>query len=785
MPKKKVNESKEELIEKLEYIGLDLENIPDQIKKFEPLEFRVSKSYEDNKHKQYRYVSVKDIELLLSTTNRLDELEEKYSKASPVYTYLMPNEKDNEEKYATFLNMLKKVKIEEIEKIEEEQKQLNKKVPFKVKYPGNYLWQIYYSENTDRYFMLVPIQDSDYSTFFYLLKKQLDKRKTGKVFVPVSHVDYSNNYLKKSEFEDLENYLWLFTKDWPMIYEVYGKKEELSIHIVGETEVYGNVKTAYKVKLQDSVQANKFYKLIKALFILQTEVPHYYKFGTNIDKQGSLEFYYNSKKIEYDELTDFIKEECLEIWDLQEQAIEDIAKLKEKLETLKLLATELEIEYIAKEKQISTFLECKKSFLGKVKYFFKYNRKSKGKDIKEKIEEIKKDIYDDGENTQNKEQEEIRKKNTRKDHYTIEELIEKANAYYKKETEMKNLLMDINALKLKNKNMVKKIENATSYIEEIDSHKRSIFEFWKYSNKDEVSALAEGEAEEINVKKKISRVFDYKEDIEDLGKELDKQQRKVLSKEELDSLFITTTNVVEILNKVKTKEVTPKEIEVALKVVKQEAKTEKSLLEQEDFDIFGGKSDDRTKVKTLANKRHRELPKDKYKILDISKNTRQLGYKLTLENIINNVQTALEKIKITEDVPIYIAITDGKLDKDKINIFNLNPEQEIKQIANKEGNKINLYKINLVRNSNAIAYTNIIFYDNQNRTLPVGMDLSSQILFDVSKVRLDLDDKKIFRLVTTLEDDAFAKIVVKTVNVFEYSIQEDELEKEEASCKEV
>ena len=49
--------------------------------------------------------------------------------------------------------------------------------------------------------------------------------------------------------------------------------------------------------------------------------------------------------------------------------------------------------------------------------------------------------------------------------------------------------MDINALKLKNLNLVKKIENATAYINEIDSHKKSIFEFWKYSNKDEVQAL--------------------------------------------------------------------------------------------------------------------------------------------------------------------------------------------------------------------------------------------------------------------------------------------------------
>ena len=93
------------------------------------------------------------------------------------------------------------------------------------------------------------------------------------------------------------------------------------------------------------------------------------------------------------------------------------------------------------------------------------------------------------------------------------------------EDSMKNLLMDINALKLKTKNMAKKIENATKYIEEIDSHKKSIFEFWKYSNKDEMSVLPEGEQEEINIIKKIEKTFSYEDDMEEFGEKIDKMQR--------------------------------------------------------------------------------------------------------------------------------------------------------------------------------------------------------------------------------------------------------------------
>ena len=82
----------------------------------------------------------------------------------------------------------------------------------------------------------------------------------------------------------------MFTKDWPLIYEVYDKNEELSIQIIGETNVYGKIKTPYKIELKTAKEANKFYKLVKALFILQTELPHYFNFKTNIDENCSLNF---------------------------------------------------------------------------------------------------------------------------------------------------------------------------------------------------------------------------------------------------------------------------------------------------------------------------------------------------------------------------------------------------------------------------------------------------------------------------------------------------------------
>lgn len=763
MPKK-AGDKNNSIKEKLEYIGLDLENIPEELKEYKPLEFRIPKFYEEKQYKQYRYIPVKDIQILLSPTNRLDEISEKYKQAKPLAQYLDGENEENILKYTTFLSMLKQFKIDEVEEIEKEQTSLSKKIPFKVKYENNYLWQIYYSENTNQYFMLVPTEDSDYSTFFFLIKKKLEKKKNEKIFVPIRNVEYSNKYLKKSEFEDIENYLWLFTKDWPLIYEVYDKRNKLCIHIVGETEVYHKIKSPYKIKLNTQEDANQLYKLLKAMFILQTELPHYFHFKTNINKNGELEFYLEDEKTEYIDIAEWISNQYHLGEEKQKVAEDLIEENKLKLEKLKVEIAAQEIEYLAKEKQISTFLECKKSFFGKFKYYFKYSKKNNKNKVKkeENIDESKIEI-------QHEENEELPKKKRKKQNYTIEELVELYKVIELKENELKNVIMDINSLKLKNKNMQKKIENATAFIEEIDSHKKSIFEFWKYSNKDEMATLPEGEAEEVNIIKKITRVFDYEEDLENFGKKMDKIQRKNLSKDETDSVYITSTNLLEIINKIKINEFQPKDIETTLKEIKKEAIQEKSLSENEEFDIFGGIIQDSTKVSKIKNKKHRELAKDKFNILEINKNTKQIGFKLSLEKIIANLKTAMNKVVVPEEIPVYKAIGEDNLDDRKINIFDINPEKEIQEAIKKENNKINFYKIDLKEGSNAISYTNCIFYDNQNKTLPVGQDLSTKILVDISKLQLDLKNKTSFKMVEfENEKDDFSEINIKTVTVFEY-----------------
>ena len=226
--RKNIAEDKEKLKEKLEYIGLNLERIPKFLTEFTPFSFRPLKSYNDTTYKVYKYIDVNNIEILLTPTDRLTSLDEKYKLSVPIKNCLDSKTEQNVEYFAAFLKVLNDTNIEEIEKIEKEQERLKQQIPNQVKYEGNYTWQIYYSDVSDQYFMLAPINEYNNAALFYLLKKQIESKKNRKkelIFVPVSYQEYSGNYLLKSQIADLENYLWYYTKEWANIFEVYDQKE--------------------------------------------------------------------------------------------------------------------------------------------------------------------------------------------------------------------------------------------------------------------------------------------------------------------------------------------------------------------------------------------------------------------------------------------------------------------------------------------------------------------------------------------------------------------------------
>ena len=149
MPRKVVQGNTENLNllkNKIGYIGFELEKVPDFLKEFEPLEYRAPKVYDETTYKVYKYVKVKDIDILITPKDRLDDLAERYKLASPLFTYMKPETNEDIEKYAYFLKMINQTNIADIQNIEKEQKEFEKEIPFDVKFANNFKWQVIYSD---------------------------------------------------------------------------------------------------------------------------------------------------------------------------------------------------------------------------------------------------------------------------------------------------------------------------------------------------------------------------------------------------------------------------------------------------------------------------------------------------------------------------------------------------------------------------------------------------------------------------------------------------------------
>ncbi len=762
MPKN-IAEDKDKLKEKLEYIGLNLEKVPSFLKEFIPFSYRPLKSYDDMSYKVYKYIDVSDIEILLIPTDRLTNLNEKYKLALPIGRYLDSTSEENLEYFTTFLSMLNNTELQDIKDLEHEQEKLQEQYPYEVKYDNNYIWQIYYSDVSDRYFMLVPTNEFNNTALFYVLKKQIEAKKTRTkhlIYVPISHLEYSGSFLVKSQITDLENYLWYFTKEWPSIFEVYNKRGKMQLKILGKAKVYEKIQSTYVITLNTKEEAVEKYKLIKALFILATGLPEDYIFKTRINDEGELTFSYindEEKVIEYNNLLEFIQNEASQKKLLIGLEDKKILEEQEKAKKLKAITEKKTEEYLNKQRQIATFLECKKTFFGKVKYYFSNRKKEFQKANKERI---KKQI---DEQKQNKE--EVISVNKQDEAYTIEDLIEIGTKLENRRKMQKNLNLDNKALELKKVNLERKIKNANIYLNEIELHKKSIFEFWKFTNKDELPSLNEGE-EENKSKEKIAKSFEYEIDIEDVGKTVDELQRRKLSKNEIDGIFAIKQALCsfQILSTTKSSNLTVEQKEILqneLDKLKAEYQKDLEFIKVKDFDIFGGMSDDKTKIKMLNNQKHRETEKDKYNILNINPKTELTVYIDNIRNYLRLIKESFVKISSEYTMPIYLASDDEAL-LENLQIFHLD---EMKILEEK---KAYLYKLNWKEGMPILYYSNIVFYDNFNQTLPLGMNLSDEVLVNLEGHKLKEKARDTFK-VNHVIDEYTNEII--TINVIEYDVK--------------
>lgn len=725
--------TKEDIKEKLNVIGLDLDNLPDFIENPKPINFNSSRLNNDKELKVYKFVQIREIEIYVTPTHRDDSIKDKYNNAISLGDFIRQSE-DDSEKSAELMRMFSRVSELNLKRLENEQRKMLAKSPFLVRYNKCQLWQVYYSQDTDRYFMLVSLKEDTFDELFYLIKKRIELEALNKdeqIYVPISYVNYSEEYLTNKQINDIENYLWVFTKSWPITYEVYDEQNRMSLQMVGETPVYDKLKSMYKIVLKSEEQADEFYKLIKALFILQTELDNRYNFNVQVNSDDGLDFYYEGKQIVYSDLPEFIKEKYTATETDIKQFNQQAFALEDELKMLKLDVKKKESEYFLKQKEISTYLECKKSFFGKVKYFFS-KKKNKSENADEEV--ITKE-------EEKKEPKPIQGYSDDKKFHTIDDLVTMQALYEKSERYVKDLIQDIKALTLKLVNLKKKIENATIYIKEIDEHKKSLFDFWKFANKDEVLQLENGDESIQDDVVKIKKKFDFDYDFEDLGIDRDKLQRTKFSKQEMDNVFIASTNVLPIINMFKAGDMDKDAIEELLRSLKSEYFTTNSSIKT-DFDIFGSMKEDSTQVKYLNNKSHRENEKDKFNILNVNKKIDIFDFTEQLQSILSSIKETMCKITSSFDMPIYKVVPiNEKLHKTDYSVWDINPERELRGYDNKFESAVKLIKLNFKEDFPLVYFTNSIYYDNINGTLPEGMDVSSKVLIDADKFEYELVQK--------------------------------------------
>ena len=358
--------------------------------------------------------------------------------------------------------------------------------------------------------------------------------------------------------------------------------------------------------------------------------------------------------------------------------------------------------------------------------------------------------------------------------YTIKELVSAFNSANEVEIKARAVRTDLKALKLKKENYARKIENAKKYIDEIESHKKSIFEFWKFSNKDELPALSEGESSESNETKNNANL---NKDL--LGARADSLQRQKLSDEEINALYLFYV-MPKIFNRI-SKTYAKNENEDTKKIEKDileglKNKTSKRLLDN--------LINDYTAVKKINSKEHRENERNEIAILRINENTTVEEFEDRINHFKKSLESAYNKIYAITSMPVYIKKSDaqnefilGDINPENLinenssknvieeRVFNLENESEVEiatdleRIAKKEDSVlrnnvsrekdkadkqgIEIVKIDLSNEEHALYLSNIVFFDNQNKTLPIGMDLSSKVVIKLNEATKDYKYRKV------------------------------------------
>lgn len=815
------------LEEKLKYIGLDPYNLPDFILNEKKPIFKLNSLAKDKEENVFLYVNIKDLSFLITTKNSDDELIEKYKASKEIKEFLKMSSKDEEDNKNSFnfLKVIENLDVNEINRIEKVQSLMKENIPDTIKYFKSNMWNIYYSFEEKRYFMIVSLEDLEQSEFLFSLKQKIMCQKENKdyyIYAPINYLDKSETFISKAQREEIENILWYFTRNWPVSYETYDKDSNYALNFVGLINVYDELSPRYLKKIEEKEEALKLYKFLKAIYTLEHETRGEISFKCYLSKSGGICFKYKYKgnylKIKYEDLPLILEKAYEKIYEkynwYKEKIEERIAfsyNLKNKME-------EKEEEYKLLQNEIVKYLNIKDTFFGRFKYFFRkkmpkrildFNKKEENK-VKKEEENTQNEIAEYNIKISKSDQKQIDKeiKNAFKDlkleeikfpesvqNITVEDVVKTYNIYINLYEKTKELINDINAAKLFLINIDKKIFNAEKYLEEIEFSKRSIFIFWKFTNKDNIKKLSS--ADEIKMPheksenerlkqeqiQKEERIFNFNMEFLKFAEEVDNMQRKTFNFEDLTSIFLSKYLLNEIrlvialdkLEKEQNKddknkeenaknkqiEKIKKELNKALEKMKKEYEKSKKFLGIS-YDIFG-QAEKTSSVKYMKDKAYREKNRNIFEAFRFNLDMDLEEYIEKIKNVERALEKAINKIKLDQKLSVYLLeefdeeefkkenITDKekniKEEKDKnkaqnsedifsnkYGIFNLSVENEFNEYKG-NGKKLKLIKLNLKSGINLSFYSNIVFYTNKNKTLPLGMEDSFSLIINLEKIK--------------------------------------------------
>ena len=747
------NEELGQLNKNIKYIGLNLNDIPDFLKKNKIAECNLAKEYRDKTYKVYKYIDVNDIQIFITSAGSMSNIQNKCKEAKTIGEYL-----SNEELKNSFIQMAENVSIEKLEELENEQDRFDITYPYTINYKNALKWRVYYSSNTKKYFMLVSSMEKETEAMFLLLKKQIQSNKEKiaiKIFIPIANEGYSENFLNSSQITEIENNLWFFTKKWPSVYEVvdiYGKR---SMHIIGKNTVYENVESFYKILIKDKNEAIEKYELLKELFLIESNLKDEYNFNIKIDEKGLFQIFYKDQELSLNSMNEFLNSQAEEKINKTQELIDSIEQLETKLGEGKQELEKKTEDYNFKQNQIVTFLQCKRTFLGRFKYFFKSGKKRK------KINKIpgvqKVEIIDDEVLT------EIYEK---KEFYYIEDLLAICRILNKYMENFKTKSEEFKNISNKNEILSQKIKNADLFINEIESHKHSIFEFWKFTNKDIPNKLTEAEKIQKEEENNNGNEFNFLQDIEKLEKQMDNIQMDKLSKNELDAIFISK-DYINIINALCKKELDNTDIDYINEVLENDKKNfEKEKLNQ-NIIYYDARQNINVHIKEVK----KDILKNKFKIMNFSEDIELEAFKENLLKVKRILEKAYNKISVPYNIPVYNVLKNNQMHEWSLNNLDLQEE-----ITEEKDINLDIIKYNIPKNSPALFYTNHVLYLQIENDKNVNSK-ERKVLINLNEFEISLKGKHKEKI--CIQNNEYDN-VVKTIKIYEYDLvykkhEEDEL----------